>query len=111
MRDKLIRLAKCTFQQNCIRGKPLIHQVCSIYNEEVRHRRGEKYTRGNVLIMGLWERHNGAIIDIIFGDPDYDSYKKEPMVSLIAWWVKGENYRHGKHFHKQWKKIFIRYLR
>ena len=40
-------------------------------------------TRGNVLIMRLKERHNDAIINIIVGYPECDSYKKDILGSLI----------------------------
>ena len=99
--DKIIHLAKRTFQQNCIQCKPLIHQGHRRSNNVVRHGRREKYSRGYVLIRGIWERQTDAIIKIRFGDPNCDSYKKEPMGSLIDQWEKGRKDKHGKHCHEQ----------
>ena len=42
------------------------------------------YTRGDVLIWGLWEIHTDATIDVIFGDLDADTYKHEPVDNLLA---------------------------
>ena len=64
--DDLIQITKCAFEHNCVHRKPLIYQGHSISNNKVHHGRGEKYTIGNVLIRGVWERQTDAIIDIRF---------------------------------------------
>ena len=45
-------------------------------------------TRGGILIQGLWEIHTDAIIDIIFGYDDADTYKYDPMDKLLVIWEK-----------------------
>ena len=45
-------------------------------------------TRGDVLIQGLWYRHTDAVINIKIGDADADTYRFEPMVTIVAWWEK-----------------------
>ena len=35
--DEIIHLAKQAFSPNCILSEPLVHLVCSIYEEEVPH--------------------------------------------------------------------------
>ena len=83
MRDDIIHLAKHTFQQNYVRGKPLTHQGRSRSNNKVRHRRGENENKGNFIIRRIWEHQNDAIIEVRFGDTDCDPYNKDPMVRLI----------------------------
>ena len=85
MCDKLVHLAKHTFQQNYIGGEPLIHQGRRISNNEVRHWRVEKETRYDILIWGIWERQTDTVIVIRFRDADCDSYNKYPMRSLLSW--------------------------
>ena len=89
MRGELIHLTKGAYSLNCIHVKPLIYQGRIIYNKEVRHRRVEKDTRGDVLIRGIWERQTYTIIDIRFGGVDCAIYNKEPMSILLVQWGKG----------------------
>ena len=56
-------------------------------------------TRGEVLIWGLWDFQNDAIIDVTFGDADTDTYKHELMDKLLALWEKKNKDEHGKHCH------------
>ena len=60
-------------------------------------------TRGDVLIWGLWDRQTGAIVDIKLGDADVDTYRFDPMVTLLDWWKKTKKDKNGKHFHEQRK--------
>ena len=82
-REKLIHIVKCAFSWNCVCREPLIHQGCSRSNEEMHHRRGEKYIGGDSLIRGLQERQNDAIIDFRFGGADCSTYNKDPMIILL----------------------------
>ena len=53
------------------------------------------------MIRGLWDRQVDAVIDIKIGDADADTYKYEPMTSLLARWGKIKKDKHGKHCHDQ----------
>ena len=44
-----------------------------------------------------------VIIDIKLGDAYADTYKHEPMTSLLARWENIKKYKHGKHCHNQRK--------
>ena len=44
-----------------------------------------------------------AIIDVIFGDSDTDTYNNEPTDKLLARWDKQKKDNHGKHCHKKRK--------
>ena len=52
------------------------------------------------LIWGLWEIQTDSRIDVQFGGLGVDTYRKEPMENLMAWWEKENKYRNGKHCHK-----------
>ena len=65
-------------------------------------------TQIDVLILVLWEIHTEVIIDIIFGDLDKETYRKEPIDKLLALWDKENKDKHGKHCHGQHN--FLLYL-
>ena len=81
--DKLIHIVKRVFSWNCVCREPLISQGCIRSNEEMHHRREEKYIGGDTLIKGLQERQNDAIIDFRFGGADCSTYNKDPMIILL----------------------------
>ena len=60
-------------------------------------------TRGNVIIQGLWDRKTDTIIYVKLGDADADTYRFEPMLTLLDWWEKMKTDNHGNHYHKQQK--------
>ena len=86
MYDKIIHLYKHNFSHNSVRDKPLIHKGRSRSNKELRHGREENDIRGDVLSEGLWERPTDSITDFIFRDENCNTYKKEPMINLLALW-------------------------
>ena len=51
------------------------------------------------MVQGLWDRQIEAIIDVKIGDADADSYKYEPMASLLARWETIKKDKHSKHCH------------
>ena len=104
---KLIHLANCDFSLNWIYVTPIINQGRSRSNEEVHQDREENYNRGDFIIRGLWELQTNTIVDVIFGDANCVTYNKEPIISLLARWVKGENDKQSMHCHNQWKKHFV----
>ena len=59
------------------------------------------YIRGDVLIRRVWERQTDAIIDVISGDSDADTYKNEPTDKILSRWEKKNEDKNGKHFNKQ----------
>ena len=65
-----------------------------------------KDTREDVMIRGLWDCQVDAIIDIKLGDAEADTYKYEPMTSLLARWENIKKYKHGKHCHNQQNCFF-----
>ena len=56
-----------------------------------------------MIIQGLWDPQVNAIIDVKLGDANTDTYKYEPMASLIERWETIKKYKHGKHWHDQQK--------
>ena len=64
--------------------------------------------QGDVLIRVLWEIQTDAIIGVIFGDSEADTYRNEPMDKLLDCWKKDKKDKHGKNFHKQ-QKHFLRF--
>ena len=66
-----------------------------------------KDTRGDVMIRVLWDRQVYAIVDINLGDFDTDTYKYNPMTSLLARWEKIKKDKHGKHCHDQQKHFSL----
>ena len=57
--------------------------------------------RGDVIIRGLWDHKVDAIIDVKLGDADTDTYKYEPMTSLLFRWENIKKDKHGKYCHNQ----------
>ena len=57
------------------------------------------------MIRGLWDCQVDAIIDIELGDSDLDTYKYEPMTSLLARWEKIKKNKHGKHCNDRRKRF------
>ena len=55
------------------------------------------------MIRGLWDCQVGAIIYVNLGDIDVDTYKYEPMTSLLSRWEKIKKDKHNKHCHTQRK--------
>ena len=61
------------------------------------------------MIRGLWDRQVDANIEVKLGDADTDTYKYEPMTSLLARWEKIKKYKHSKHCNDQ-RKHFLLFL-
>ena len=57
----------------------------------------------DAMIKGLWDRQVEAIIDVKLGYADADTYKYNPMTTILARWEKIKKYKHGKHCHDQRK--------
>ena len=55
------------------------------------------------MIRGLWDRQVDAIIEVKLRDADADTYKYEPLTSLLSRWEKIKKDKHGKQFHDQQK--------
>ena len=72
MRGELLYLTWQALPSKCVRGETLIHQGRRRSEEEVHQGGRGLETRGDVLIQGLWESQNYAIINVIFGDSDVD---------------------------------------
>ena len=72
----LIYLAQRDFPDNCVHGEPLIHLGCSRSDADIRQGGSGLDTQDDVLIQGIWEIQNDAIINIIFGNSDTDIYRK-----------------------------------
>ena len=56
-----------------------------------------------VVIRGLWYLQVEVIIYVKLCDADTDSYKYEPMATLLAWCETIKKDKHYKHCHYQWK--------
>ena len=61
------------------------------------------------MVQNLWDLQVNAIINIKFGDTDTDTYRYEPMTSLLAGWEKIKKYKHGNHCHDK-QNFFCRLL-
>ena len=48
------------------------------------------------MIQGLWDRQVDVIIDVKTGDADADTYKYEPMTSLLSRWENINKDEYGK---------------
>ena len=55
------------------------------------------------MIRGLWDLQVDAIIDVKLGDADANTYKYEPMTSLLSRWENIKKDKHVKHCHGQRK--------
>ena len=71
-----------------------------ISEEEIRQGVHRLDKQGDVLIRVLWEIQTDAIIGVIFGDSDAETYRKEPMDKLLACLEKEKKYKNGKNLHK-----------
>ena len=60
-----------------------------------------------MIIQGLWDRQVDAITEVKLGEADADTYKYEPITSLLVRWETIKKYKHSKHCHNQ-GKIFRR---
>ena len=49
------------------------------------------------MIQGLWDRQINSSIDVKLVDADADTYKYEPMASLLARWENIKKDKYGKH--------------
>ena len=49
------------------------------------------------MILGLWDIQAGAVVDFKISEADTDSYRFEPMASLLDWRNKTKKDKHGKH--------------
>ena len=59
------------------------------------------------MVQGLWDSQVDNIFEVKIGDADADTYKYEPMTSLLARWKKINKDKHGKNCHDQ-RKLFCR---
>ena len=57
------------------------------------------------MIQGLWVCQVDAIVEVKLGDADADTYKYDPMTSLLARWENIKKDEHGKHCHDQRKQF------
>ena len=60
-----------------------------------------------MIIRVLWYRQFDAIIDVKLGDADADTYKYEPIKSLMARLVNINNDKQGKHCNDQRKHFSL----
>ena len=102
IRDKILYIYRRDFTSAST--KPLIHQVRTRSKQELRQGSYEhNYTRGYVMIQGLWCCQVSAIIDAKLGDSDADAdtdtYKYEPITVLLARWENIKKDKYGKHCH------------
>ena len=67
--DKLLYLEKRALYPKYVCGETLIHQGRIRSEEGLYQGRVWLYTRGGVLIRGLWESNTEATIDVRLGDP------------------------------------------
>ena len=63
----------------------------------------DKETRGESMVLFLWDRQADAIIDVKLGDADVNTYKYKPIESLLARWENIKKEKHGKNCHDQRK--------
>ena len=74
--DELLYLSRRAFTSAPVFSKPIIHQGRTLSDLEMHQGSDKhKYTRGDVMIRGLWYRQFDAIIDVKLGDSDADTYK------------------------------------
>ena len=57
------------------------------------------------MIRGLWNHQVDGIIDVKIGYVDTDTYKYDPMTSLLARWENIKKDNHGNHCHNQRKQF------
>ena len=95
VRDNIIYLSRQAFSTNCVNGEPLIHLVIHIYEEDVRHGGSIPKTWGDMSIWGLLENQTEAIIDVMFGDENVDTWNPEGMYKMLDRWEKINRDKHG----------------
>ena len=83
VQDNLVYLEHRAFSPQCVHDEPLIQQGHIISEYKIYQGRGELETRGDLLIRGLWEIQAEAIIGFRMGGKYFDSYKKDPMGTLL----------------------------
>ena len=84
--------------------KTLIHQGRTRSEQKIRQGSDKnKDMRGDVMIRVLWYSQLDTIIDIKLGDSDAETYKHDPMPTLLARWEKIKTDKHGKHRNNQRK--------
>ena len=83
--DELLYLTRRAFPSAVVFGKPFIHHGRSRSERDIRQGSDSLETRCDVLIWGLWDRYIYAIIDIKLVDTDSDTYRFEPMKTLLDW--------------------------
>ena len=72
--DELLYLSRRAFISASVRTEPLIHQRCTRSEWEIyQESEMEKYTRGDIMIRGLWYQQDKAIIDVKIGNANTDS--------------------------------------
>ena len=104
IRDEILDLSRSAFTSAYVRVKLLIHQGCTRSELEIRQGNDKhKDTRGDVIIRCLLDLQINAVIDVKLGDADADTYKYDPMASLLARWEKIKKDKNGQHFHNQRK--------
>ena len=58
------------------------------------------------MIQGLWDRQVKTIIYVKIVNTDADSYKYEPMASLLVKWETIKKNKHDNHCNEQWNHFF-----
>ena len=102
IRDGLLYLSQRAFTSAYVRVKPLIHQGHNRSKLKIRQGSDKhKDTRVDVVIRGLWDRQVKAIMDVKLGDADADTYKYEPMKSLLDRWENINKEKQVKHCNNQ----------
>ena len=57
------------------------------------------------MVRGLWDHQVYAIIDFNLGYADANTYKYEPMISLLSRWENTKKDKHSTHCHNQRNKF------
>ena len=107
--DKLIDLSWRASPSVSVRSKPLTHQDCNISERGIYQGSEKFYTRGDVMIRGLWNWQTDPIIDVKLGDANTDTYRFKPMSAILARWEKIKKDKYGTHFHDQ-RKFCVRFF-
>ena len=85
--EKILYLDRRAFTSAAVRAEPLIHQVHTISQREIRQCSGkDKETPGDMMIQGLWGRQAVSIIDIKIDDSVSDSYIFDTMATVLTCW-------------------------
>ena len=104
IRDKILYLSRRAFTPAPVCTKPLIHQGRTRSNQEIRQGSEKNQdTQGDVMVCSLWDHQVNTIIDVKLRYADADTYKYEPMTSLLARWENINKDKHSKHCHNQHK--------